>query len=165
MKSFLSNLSGLSYSGCMSNLTILLFGLLIIGGGRIGIQATPESGVRWVEVFSTLPLWFGWLMVWFAFDGFFAGSKATTFVLSKTVVPVVHAVLSNIVGEEKLKAFEKHFEKKKKIRSVPLTLVEVKDLKGTAVMTKQAYERTVESVLDYAIQYGVEVKKEAEDEV
>ena len=160
MKSFLSNLFGLNPS--TGYFVILFFGMLAITGGRIGIQATSESEVNWIEVFSTLPVWIGWLMVWFAFDGFFVGGKATTFILSKTVVPVVHAVLSNIVGEEKLRAFEKRFEKKK-VRDVPLTLVEVKDLRGTVVMTKQAYKRTAESVLDYAVQCGLEVKEEDEN--
>ena len=49
-------------------------------------------------------------MIWFAFDGFLGG-KLTTFLLSKTVVPFVRAVLGTILGEERLNAWTRRFER------------------------------------------------------
>ena len=94
----------------LSDLVLLLVGLLIITGGRIGIQATPESEVQWLEAFSKIDVWIGWMIIWMSLDNMFTGGRITIFLLSKTVVSVMRVVL----GEERVNAFMKRFEEKEK---------------------------------------------------
>jgi len=110
----LVRLSGFtSPSRFLSFTVMLLIGLLIVTGGRIGIQATPTSEVRWIEAFAELDAWFGWTVIWLAFDDLLFGDKATMFLISKTIGPVVRAVLSNLLGKERLDALTKRLESKK----------------------------------------------------
>ena len=41
------------------NIMMLLFGILIITNGDIGLKAIPTSEVKWLGVFSTLPSYLG----------------------------------------------------------------------------------------------------------
>ena len=109
MKKLLSNLLAIEPGRFANDIALMLIGLLIVTGSRIGVQ-TPGSEVRWVEGFSKIDVWVGWVVVWFAFDGFLGG-KVTTFVLSKTIVPFVRAVLDNVLGEERLNAWSGRFDK------------------------------------------------------
>jgi len=158
-----------NYERLLSGIVLLLIGMLVITNGRIGIQATPDGEVSWIEAFSTMDDWFGWVLIVMALDGLLFRGKAVMFLLSKTVMPVVRVVLSSILGEEKFSALMKRFDERKtmKARSKSLTLVEVRDLanksKFQVLLTKKAYEETAESVLDYAKQRKVEVSMEEED--
>lgn len=170
MKKFLINwIIPTSYERLLSSTVLLLIGMLVITNGRVGIQATPESEVSWIEAFSEIKTWVGWVIVWIAFDGVFVNGKATTFLLSITVLPVVRAILSNVLGEKRFDALMRRLEKRKKVgvRNKPLTLVEVRDLvaksKSQILLTAKAYEGTAGSVLDYAKQRGIEVSKGIED--
>ena len=111
MKTLLGNLLGFGSLGAfVGNLVLLLIGTLIITGGKIGIQTTAESEWRVVAGFSTVPVWIGWVIFWFAFDGFLGG-KLSTFMFSKTIIPFVRAVLVNIFGEERVNAWSGRFDK------------------------------------------------------
>lgn len=112
MKKFLLNIFTPDPWKSLSCLMLLMAGMLIIAKGRIGIQATPEGEVYWIEVFSELDLWLGWLMIWLSLDTILTDNKATTFIISKTIVPVVEVMLRDIVGEEKLNALKSKLEKK-----------------------------------------------------
>jgi len=159
-----------SYERLLSGLVLLIIGMLVITNGRIGIQATPEDEVRWIEAFSEMDDWLGWVLILMALDSLFFKGKALMFLLSKTITPVVHAILSGVLGEERFGALMKHLEKRRKVeaRDKPLTLVEVRDLvsksKFQVLLTVKAYKETAESVLDYAKQCGVEVSMEVEDD-
>ena len=108
MKTFLSALFEFNPERFLGNFVLLLVGMLIIEGGRVGIQATLESEVQWIEVFSEFDVWIGWMLVWLALDGLLFAGKVTTFLISKTIVPIVRTIF----GEGKLEAFAKRFGKK-----------------------------------------------------
>jgi len=159
-----------SYERVLSGMVLLLIGMLVINKGRIGIQATPESEVSWIEAFSRMDAWFGWTMVLMGLDSLFFRGKALAFLLSKTVIPFVRVVLSSVLGEERFGALMRRLEKRRreKVRDKPLTLIEVRDLstksKSQVLLTVKAYEDTAESVLDYAKQRKVEVSMEVIDD-
>ncbi len=95
----------------LGNLLLVLLGLLIISGGRIGIQATPESEIKWLEVFADMDKWLGWALIWLAADDMLFKGKATIFLLSKTIAPVVETVLKAILGEDQFSRLVKRFQK------------------------------------------------------
>ena len=158
-----------NYERLLSGTVLLLIGMLVVMKGRIGIQATPEGEISWIEAFSEMDAWLGWVMVLMGFDSLFFRGKALMFLFSGTVVPVMRIVLSNVLGEERFSALMKRLEKRRKIeaRDKPLTLIEVRDLvaksKFRVVLTTKAYEETKGSVLDYAKQRGIEVSMEVEE--
>ncbi len=158
-----------NYERLLSGVVLLLIGMLIITGGRIGIQATPESEVSWIEAFAELPEWFGWITIMMSLDSLFFRGRALAFLLSKTIIPVVHVILRGVLGEEKFGALMRRLEKRKKVeaRDKPLTLTEVRDLVGKSksqvFLTVKAYKETGGGVLDYAKQRGIEVSMEVED--
>lgn len=91
----------------VSGLILILLGLIVIGHGQIGIQATPTSEVHWITEFATLPSWIGWMFIWFGFDSFFGG-KLTRALSNRVLTPIVKAV----VGEERLARLQAKLEKK-----------------------------------------------------
>lgn len=112
MRQVLNNVADFNPLRFLSNTILVLLGLLIITGGRIGIQATPESEVRWIEAFANMDKWIGWALIWLAADDMLFRGKATLFLLSKTVIPVVETILKVVLGEDKLSRLLKRFEKK-----------------------------------------------------
>lgn len=96
----------------LGDLILVLLGLLIITGGRIGIQATPESEVRWIEAFANMDKWLGWALIWLAADDMLFRGKATIFLLSKTIIPVVETIMKSILGEAEFSRLIKRFQKK-----------------------------------------------------
>ena len=107
MKKFLFNAFGFGSPADFTVGTILvLVGLITLGDGQIGIQATPTSEVNWITAFAALPNWFGWMFVWLGFDSFFDGKLTRLF-----VNPVARAV----VGEERLKRTPTKLEGRDKI--------------------------------------------------
>ena len=93
----------------VTGLILLLLGLIVLGDGQIGIQATPTSEVQWITAFAALPNWFGWLFIWFGFDSFFDG-KLTKVIVDKLFTSIAKAV----VGEERLKKLQTRLEGKDK---------------------------------------------------
>ena len=92
------------------NIMMLLFGILIITNGDIGLKATPTSEVKWLGVFSTLPSYLGQLLIWFVFDDLFTGGQITKFVVERITL-ALSPVIKAIIGEEKFAALQKRLEK------------------------------------------------------
>lgn len=80
---------------------LLLFGLLVLCDGQIGIQATPTSEVRWLTVFAELDNWIGWLFIWMGVDSLFGGGLMRL-LSDKVISHVITPVVKSIVGEERL---------------------------------------------------------------
>lgn len=95
----------------IADMLLVLLGLLIIAGGRIAIQPTPESEIRWIEVSADMDKWLGWALIWLAADDILFKGKATIFLLSKTVIPVVETILKAILGEDQFSRLIKRFQK------------------------------------------------------
>jgi len=92
----------------VSGLIFILLGLIVLGDGQIGIQATPTSEVHWITAFAALPNWIGWLFIWFGFDSLFGG-KLTKLLSNKMLTPIAKAVM----GEERLKKLASKLESRK----------------------------------------------------
>ena len=88
----------------VTGLILLLFGLVTMGGGQIGIQATPNSEISWITVFAALPNWTGWVLIWFGIDSFFDG-KLTKVLFSRVLSPILDPIVKSMVGEERLEKF------------------------------------------------------------
>ena len=59
MKKLLSDLFAFEPGRFLSSVVLVLVSMLIVTGGRIGIQATPENGViHWIG-FAEVPVWIG----------------------------------------------------------------------------------------------------------
>ena len=56
--------------------------------------------------------WLGWALIWLAIDDMFFRGKATIFLLSKTIVPVVETILKAVLGEEQFNRLIKRLKEK-----------------------------------------------------
>ena len=114
MKKFLSNAFGFgSPMDFVTGLILILLGLLILGDGQIGIQATSTGEVKWITAFDALPNWFGWMFFWFGINSFFDG-KPTKLLIDKVLSPLLNLVARAVVGEERLKRIQTQLEGKDK---------------------------------------------------
>jgi len=106
-----------SYREQIDTMVLICFGALILARGRIGVQASPESEIRWIEVFALMPKYTGWILIWYGLDNLFTKGKATKYILDKTLVPVLNPIIkaigSSIFGEKKFSSWIERLNKVK----------------------------------------------------
>jgi len=92
---------GLKYLPSIGEVTrgmlLMLLGLLMLNGGGFAIQSSLESEPYWM--FPEVETWACWVIIWFGFDSMLFKDKATSFVLNKTLVPLLRRVFKGIRGE------------------------------------------------------------------
>lgn len=82
------------------NTVMLIFCALTITGGRMAVQATPTSDVKWIEVFEKLPSWTGWFLLFLTLDSWLFRGKLLSATI-KATSKVTEPILKSVVGEEK----------------------------------------------------------------
>ena len=83
-------LKSFSMSHYLSGLLLMLLGLFLMTGGQVGFQVA-EKAPHWVPIPKLEQTWMAWVVVWFGFDSIFSG-KITTYILSKTIVPILKSL-------------------------------------------------------------------------
>lgn len=90
-----------TYSDLMRGIPLVILGSLFMNGGGIGLKATEDA--EWIPVMlPKLDAWICYLVMWLGIDTFVFKAKATTFVMDKTLVPILRLVIVSIVGEDRV---------------------------------------------------------------
>ena len=89
---------------------LILLGMTALTGGGIAIQATSESKPVWANL-GALSDWICWFIIWIGFDMMIFKERATPWLLSKFVQPVIKAVLRSTISEERYKVLEEKLER------------------------------------------------------
>lgn len=85
------------YSGFL----FVVISMAFYTGCSFGIK-TPQSEIIWITI-PQLDTWVCLIIFWFGIDKIFCKDKATLFLIDKLITPIIKPILTNIIGEERLK--------------------------------------------------------------
>jgi len=78
---------------------LITLGLLTLEGSGFAVRSSSEFEPHWI-MFPKLDAWACWTLIWFGLDSAVSGSRITTFVLSKTLKPLVRGAVESIRGKK-----------------------------------------------------------------
>ncbi len=91
MKNLLKSFTWSQYRRAIEGLLIMLFGLLLVTGGQIGVQVA-EKTPSWIPIPKLEPTWVAWVVVWLGFDSIFS-NKIGIFLFTKIFYPILKPLL------------------------------------------------------------------------
>ena len=94
-----------SYSGYVSGLVLIFFGLFVVGHFTVEIRNSSGAVISNLSGLTNLDSGVGWLLVFLGFDSFFS-SRLSGFVITRLLSPILGPFVRAVVGEERLKRFQ-----------------------------------------------------------